>query len=288
MIKICSLEFLNKKYFQTDILNKNGKILYEAGDEITPSIILRLFFKDIYAMELPGDIDDESSELNIKAKAKFEATQKEKNKKEFAKIQLLEDAQIEKAKRTDETQKDKSENIAAEQHHMAQTSAPQAPVYLEFDKEEATQVSSYAKIMGSLLGLKAKELKELEVAAYFYNIGKSKIKVEDANNTNFKKMQAQAGYELLKKDAKFTERIADTARTYILNYDATTFALKNDEGHRSDIPFSHIVAIADYYYALEKKSVKKQEILSKMLQKGGNKFNIFILHKFINKMRDGE
>ena len=52
MIKVCSLDFLKKEVFDTDIKTSDGFVLFETGEKITPEIILRLYFKEIYVSEL--------------------------------------------------------------------------------------------------------------------------------------------------------------------------------------------------------------------------------------------
>ncbi len=48
MVKACSLDFLNKSHFDTDVLSADGRILYTTGAPITSEILLKLYFKDIY------------------------------------------------------------------------------------------------------------------------------------------------------------------------------------------------------------------------------------------------
>lgn len=48
MIKICSLDFLNRENFETDVITADGVVLFQSGEEITPSKLLRLYFKEIY------------------------------------------------------------------------------------------------------------------------------------------------------------------------------------------------------------------------------------------------
>lgn len=48
MIKICSLDFLNREVFETDVMSVDGEVLFPSGETITPEILLRLYFKEIY------------------------------------------------------------------------------------------------------------------------------------------------------------------------------------------------------------------------------------------------
>jgi hypothetical protein len=48
MIKICSLDFLNREIFETDVMTADGVVLFPSGEKITPEILLRLYFREIY------------------------------------------------------------------------------------------------------------------------------------------------------------------------------------------------------------------------------------------------
>ena len=85
-------------------------------------------------------------------------------------------------------------------------------------------------------------------------------------------------------EKQLSEKIAEAARLYNKKYQISQIDLK--DSNYSDLPYSHIVAIASHYDNLLGKNISKDEALKKMLQLGGNKFNIFILHKFIYMMRN--
>ena len=55
MIKICSLDFLNREVFETDIMTVDGEVLFPSGEKITPEILLRLYFKEIYIAQPLAD-----------------------------------------------------------------------------------------------------------------------------------------------------------------------------------------------------------------------------------------
>lgn len=56
MIKICALDLLNRETFETDVLSAEGKILCQKGYKITPQIILKLYFKEIFVNEPLSEI----------------------------------------------------------------------------------------------------------------------------------------------------------------------------------------------------------------------------------------
>lgn len=55
MIKICSLDFLNREVFETDVMTADGLVLVQSGEKITPDILLRLYFKEIYIAQPLAD-----------------------------------------------------------------------------------------------------------------------------------------------------------------------------------------------------------------------------------------
>jgi len=48
MNQICSLDFLNKENFDSDIILEDGTKLFSKGDKVTPGLILKLYFQNIY------------------------------------------------------------------------------------------------------------------------------------------------------------------------------------------------------------------------------------------------
>lgn len=57
MIKICSLDFLNRDVFETDVMTSDGLVLVQGGEKITPDVLLRLYFKEIYIAQPLSDKD---------------------------------------------------------------------------------------------------------------------------------------------------------------------------------------------------------------------------------------
>lgn len=51
MIKTCSLDFINKRFFGTDIMAQDGTVLFYADDKVTHEKLLKLYFKEIYINE---------------------------------------------------------------------------------------------------------------------------------------------------------------------------------------------------------------------------------------------
>lgn len=253
MIKICSLDFLNRNSLETDIMSEDGKVLLKKGDSITPEMLLKFYFKDIYVDRWPLD-EEELTEIES-------TTQEELNINEIA--ELVEPAVVTTIE----------ENSDLE-------------IPLEFDETEAQNVARYASKIGLEIGFSGNKIKDLEKAAYYHKIGIIKFKKIDLLDKNFEKNLAEASYDTLINEMKFPEQIAEAARFYNRKYDITHFRLNKE--NLTDIPYSHIVAIASFYNKLRGIGQSKENALARMLQVGGNRFNIFILHKFINIMRNSK
>lgn len=249
MSKVCSLDFLKKEEFDLDIISTGGKKLFSTGDKVTPEILLSLYFKEILAREhvkTPEEIELE----NQKAKQE-QATQ--------AAVDLT-----------------KVLNSLVESQESGT---------LEFDKGHADKIMKLAYKLGMEIGMPEENIAELKQAAYYYKIGVIKLTEADLLEPDFEKKQAEIGYDLLTLEMKFPPQVADVTRMYSMSYDSIEFGLNSK--NPMDIPYAHIVGIVDYYDKLiNKASLSNEEALKRMLKIGGDKFNIFILHKFINIMRD--
>lgn len=72
MIRVSSLDFLDQDCFRTDIKTADGKIIINSGEPITPELILKLYFKEIYVEEPTKVIykTDEHEEKALREKIK--------------------------------------------------------------------------------------------------------------------------------------------------------------------------------------------------------------------------
>lgn len=352
MIKICSLDFLNREVFETDIMTVDGRILFHNGEKITPNILLRLYFKEIYIKEPlpekelaeayspmilhaaleetaemipkltnPNKIDeemaiaskssntDEVEEEKIKGSKAFETNPIEE-KEETIKGPRVADIKIkeennsssgpknadlnldEKAtKEVDSAYVSKMENnqekienysdVGKDFNKEAGNEIEESEdALLVFDEEQAKRIVEHSLKLGKLLKFSANELKELEQVAYYCNIGISEFKKSDLRKKGFRKRKAFAGYEKLLNEGKVNEKIAEIVKFCANDYESDSFPLN------SQIPCHQIVAVTSFYEELLMQNNSKQATLLKMLQIGGNQFNIFILHKFIKIMRE--
>lgn len=153
-------------------------------------------------------------------------------------------------------------------------------VPLKFNETQAKNIVEYSLAIGKMLNYSAKELKELEQVAYYSNIGINKFKQGDISKKSFRKMKALASYQKLLDEGTVPTDIAEIVKYSANYYEADIFPLN------ATVPYHHVVAITGYYEDMLLQGKSKDDILLKMLQLGGNQFNTFVLHKFINYMRE--
>lgn len=313
MIKTCSLDFLNKENFETDVLTSDGRILCSSGDKVTPESILRLYFKEIYIKEEPKieEAPNKASEEEVKkeelvsqvSSMNIESAVGEASidGADTVKTKIIHTAESED--KIDDAHKpgiidspdglghsktapgisykdswkqgEKKDETAAKDIEEDELNKP-----LEFDEASAQKNSNYAYNLGKILKFSDSRLDELKKAAYYHNIGRTKFKKGDLSQKHFKTMQAIASYEVILNELKMSETIAETAKFCVENYNSATFKLNQE------IPYAHIVAITSYYVNAFNKLQSKEDVLDRMLQLGGNKFNTFVLHKFIRLMKE--
>lgn len=247
MIKICSLDFLNRNSLETDIMSKDGTVLLKKGENITPEMLLKLYFKDIYVERWPLDEDEE-----MDAESKSD---QELNAKEVSEL--------------------------VESPTEVNLEEP-----LVFNETEAQNTSRYASKIGAAIGITGDKLKDLEKAAYYHKVGIINFKKFDLKDKNFENRLAEVSYDILLNEMNFPEKVAEAARFFNRKYESTHFRLSSE--NPTEVPYSHIVGIASFYNKLLEKGLSKDKALERMLQIGGNRFNIFILHKFINIMRNSK
>lgn len=339
MIKVCSLEFVNKEFFGADIMTVDGRTLCAADEIVTPEKILKLYFKDIYVENpleeeyvkrekekeaterLPKEATERTAGVAAEKAAENEAeeaTEKATEKAIEEVSEIIEEELIEEAIKAEEFEEvaeeiideiveeinieekeqaeglikekigDKQETKVAKEHkrtsmrgsELPEEDVPVVDDDMQFDEEQAQRVSDCAVKMGKKLKFSLQKLDELKQAAYYHKIGVTKFKKEEANKKDFKKVQAQAGYDIV-LEKEMPQAVAEAVKLWVVDYDSNAFSLEGE------IPYAHIIAICDYYdNSVNNKNRSKEETLLKMLQFGGNKFNIFVLHKFVKMMGD--
>lgn len=126
----------------------------------------------------------------------------------------------------------------------------------EYTFEHSVQVSLYAALIGSWLGMEPDELKDLAIAGLLHDIGKCNIPDEILNkpdkltDAEFKVMRSHPtlGYVLLANTKQFNEAVLSGVLQHHERSDGSGYpnSLKGPHIH----PYARIVAIADIYSAM--------------------------------------
>lgn len=332
MKRVCSLDYLYKETFETEIIAADGKVLASFGTEVTPELILKLYFQEIYAEEqkieeqiveiveeiedIKSSVDEEESTVVMK---EFETDSVSGIRGTVATSAIvvdiasigkgetdseLNDAVIDSETRVDDESSAQENTLATEldfEKTIEGTSSKgsskkakadkssnviESPVekpedkQLKFDEELAKRLVDNSVKVGKFLGFTQSELKELEQVAYNYNIGITQFTTDDLQRNGFRKIKVRASYEQLLKTNTVSEKIIESIKCCTSNYESETFSLN------SKIPYHHVVGVTSYYEELLAQYNSKSKTLAKMMELGGNKFNIFVLHKFIRIMRE--
>lgn len=287
MIKICSLDFINKNTFETDIKLADGRVLCAKGDKVTPELILRLYFKDIYVEQPITDEKAEKRSRKAEERLDENVLNAEFNSPEFASAVAGKESKELAGPSFREFEGKPSENVSGGSFAFSgePKDAPEAvsleedPI-LKFDEEQAKRLSELASKLGKKLNFDSKELEELEKAAYYFNVGVTKFRKSQMLQRNFKKDKALAGYDILLNEKQMPEKVAETVKFSVYNYDSSSFKLTEK------IPYSHIVSIVGYYDESINRNNSIEKTLDKMTRMGIRKFNTFVLHKFVRIILD--
>ena len=249
MIKVYSLDFLNNEFYDKDIISESGEIIFSANDQVTPDALLKLYFKNIY-------VQNPITENEIGAKNNHNK-QKSEN---YSAASRSESRQID----SDNNESEQSESTTSDFKNVSTMETPIENAVVttkvlekpagDCKKSFCDEIVEYSVKIGKLLELPTEEIQELEKLAYYYVIDTMDKPVPD----NMEKL---------------------VNRCY-KDYKTEEFSL--DE----KIPYQHIIFIVNYYVETLKQTQSKQKTIFKMLYLGTNKFNPFVLHKFLHMMQN--
>ena len=322
MIEVCSLDFLRKEKFETDIMTVDGRVLFSEHDKVTPELILKLYFNKIYVSDPiikkgvdapyneadmvnatavadkaisellsvgesgvgPRSVDSVSTEdTQVQSPILAEPSIDEIN----SAIEAISSSQdlSEKSSTVSSAigvpgKSDVSSDSVATAKPVASSEPLEEDLSLKFDENQAGRVAEYSVSLGKMLGYSTAELKELEQVAYYCNYGITELKKSDMAKKEFRKMKAYASLQKLQKEKIVPVKISEMVKFTATPCESSGLTVG------SVIPIDNIVAITGYYEDLLSQNDSKEATLLKMLQLGGNHFNIFVLHKFIRMMRE--
>jgi len=168
----------------------------------------------------------------------------------------------------------------------------------KYDEERihSEKVSQLCKTMGKALGIKDENLKELEMAGMYHDIGK--ISIPDvilnkpskltAEEYEFIKSHTESGYQILRAADEYTN-LAEYALSHHERWDGKGYpkGLKEDT-----IPlYSRIIAVADAYEAMTsdrvyRKKMTKDQAIEELITHAGTQFDPYLVPVFIKMINE--
>ncbi len=285
MEKLYALDLLKKETFDGEVIDKDKNVLYPQDSPITKDIISILYFKECYMVNknIPKEeIDIEA--INEQAQEAIEQVNKVEEEKEEPIVQKQNDAQEDNLVQdgvNSESEGEEPQIVQAPQQEIfeEQEEIKEEPQKKEiifdsskFDEVHADSVVELSVKIARLLMLKIDDTEIVKKVAYYHDI-KNALS-DDSDN---------AVVEYLTQNKDIPEIIAREVVVVHKKFDTSDFFLNKD--FRNEFPPSNIVSIANAYVNFALKGKSKEEILLTMLRIGGARYNIFILHKFIDFMR---
>ena len=305
MIKISALDFLNIDKADVDIRDRKGNIILAKDSPITQQLLLKYYFKDLYidniiSLVAPITVDTNSTVVNktdatnLDKKTSIAENVSDKKTTENTTNDVSDTSNSEDTNETNISIKssiDGSENTSnsetatkpAKEYtpKSEKIKEPEVIIQLKYDENVAKEIEENAVKVAKLFGFNVREIEDIKKAAHYCNISLDNFTTADLKRKDFGKRKAQLSYDMTKDKVGFSEMIKDCILTHENPYDSALFALAKK------IPYAHIVAVASNYYTLRQLyHGDKEKTLKRMLEYGGNKFNIFVLHKFIRLMRE--
>lgn len=164
----------------------------------------------------------------------------------------------------------------------------------EEEKTHSTRVSDLCKRMGEVLNLKTDDLKELEIAGLFHDIGKISIpdeilhKPSRLTKAEFDviKTHTENGYHILRAADEYSN-LAEYALSHHEHWNGLGYP-RGLSG--TDIPlFSRIICIVDAYEAMTsnrvyRKKMEDQEAVNEIIKYSGSQFDPDLARIFIEKV----
>ena len=151
---------------------------------------------------------------------------------------------------------------------------------LKFDEDVAKEIAVNAVKLAKELNLAQNVTSDIEKAALICNIGLDNFKIEDLRRKDFELQKAKVSYDMAVKKGIYSNEVLEIVKSHAKPYISENFDLN------SIVPACDVLHIASMYSRYLYVGMSKEKAILKMLQQGGNEYNIFALHKFLRLMRN--
>jgi len=304
MQRISSLELVGKTALEFDLLDENGHVIYKEGEPLTPEIILKLNYVNIYRhpnrvkKQIITPFEKKPPKVYKRPKTLLkESTSQTLIKSTRSIFDKTFDGESLKYNECEQV----SNIILSEVTNQCQNikSVEQLRVFDEYTYSHNVNVSSISVLFGIMLGLSEKELQEIALGAFLHDIGKMKVPREILNKParlERKELEIMRGhtflgYKHIKDTLDISDRIARIALDHQEKFGGNGYptGLKGGEINF----YAQITSVSDVYDALVservyKKAMHPHDALEIILREGEKSFNPELLDKFIQFTQKSE
>lgn len=293
MRRISSLELVGNSVLDFDLYNQKGQIIHKKGESLTPDILLKLNYTNIYTNKDPIPekpakpvkpiINKKTSQTLIKnTRGIFDRTFDGET------LKYRECAEVSGIILTEVTEK-----------FQKLTSVEQLRIYDEYTYSHNVNVSSLSILLGIVAGFSETELQELAIGAFLHDIGKMKVPRDILNKPaklerdelEILRGHTFLGYRHIKETLDVPDRVARIALDHQEKFNGTGYP--NGLSGKEINLYAQITSIADVYDALVservyKKGMHPHDALGIILSEGDKIFNPDFLDKFIQLTQKSE
>jgi len=309
MRRVIALELVGLKKLDCDLYDETGKIIYVKGTDFTPELLMKLSHAKIYKRDEQEYVEEQ--------KKTWPPVKKFKEPKEIEPPNPPEKAEFQSVVNSEKTQHLVG-NIKEVLNAIMEGVPPKASlcleathsiceeVYQKLDKvgninqlriqdfytyAHSINTAVISTIIGREIGIPEDKVRELSLAAYLHDIGKTRLPQEilykkgklTTEEFELIKSHAQLGYDFIKNEMRLPEHIARGALEHHERWhgDGYPNKLKGKEISK----FAQIIGIADVFDALVSEKIYRSSVHSNdairiMLTEEAKSFNPEIFHKF--------